>query len=359
MSPSVDPSSISMSPSPEPEEQGPSRKRQRTSTSSEERKEARAHRNRIAAQNSRDRRKAQFSYLERRVSELEEENRQLRAGIAVPPAQQQDRDRENEELRARIRTLEEGWNVVVKALAANGVPMVTAAPATTAPPPPPATAPVPEQPAAAPEPVVAAPADSFQEPTMSFPLSPAPTTSSLDFDLSSPPSFMSSPLITPKTEEEPDSARHLARVASTPVAVASPEETVIDDATMDDLFREILAPSPSLVPANLPFDAPPAVQFQDSAESTSPAAPYPPQMTPGDILGLEGLVGSSGATEVDGDNSEIWTGELEVDMLEMDRILELLPAADAAFQQNLDQLNIDIGLSWADVSAEPNLVGVF
>nr|GAT58517.1 predicted protein [Mycena chlorophos] len=349
MAPSVDPSSISMSPSPEPEEQGPSRKRQRTSTSSEERKEARAHRNRIAAQNSRDRRKAQFSYLERRVSELEEENRQLRAGIAVPPAQQQDRDRENEELRARIRTLEEGWNVVVKALAANGVPMVTAAPATTAPPPPPATAPVPEQPAA-PEPVVAAAADSFQEPTMSFPLSPAPTTSSLDFDLASPPSFMSGPAA---------GGLDLSLALGSLEAVASPEETVIDDATMDDLFREILAPSPSLVPANLPFDAPPAVQFQDSAESTSPAAPYPPQMTPGDILGLEGLVGSSGATEVDGDNSEIWTGELEVDMLEMDRILELLPAADAAFQQNLDQLNIDIGLSWADVVAEPNLVGVF
>jgi cell division protein FtsB len=92
-----------------------------------ERKEARAHRNRIAAQNFRDRRKAQFSYLERRVSELEEENRQLRAGL-VAPAQQDSRKveeqecehakaRENEELRERIKTLEKGWDDVMRALA--------------------------------------------------------------------------------------------------------------------------------------------------------------------------------------------------------------------------------------------------
>ncbi|KAJ7366870.1 hypothetical protein DFH08DRAFT_178246 [Mycena albidolilacea] len=68
---SVNPSSLSMdhSPSPRPEspEPGPSRKRPRTtSTSAEDRKAARAHRNRIAAQNSCDRRKAQFTYVERR-----------------------------------------------------------------------------------------------------------------------------------------------------------------------------------------------------------------------------------------------------------------------------------------------------
>ncbi|KAJ7836566.1 hypothetical protein B0H14DRAFT_3870755 [Mycena olivaceomarginata] len=101
-------------------------KRPRTA-SSVERKEARAHRNRIAAQNFRDRRKAQFSYLERRVSELEEENRQLRAGL-VAPAQQDPRKveeqecehakaRENEELRERIKTLEKGWDDVMRALA--------------------------------------------------------------------------------------------------------------------------------------------------------------------------------------------------------------------------------------------------
>ncbi|TEB37230.1 hypothetical protein FA13DRAFT_1786417 [Coprinellus micaceus] len=148
----------------------PPRKRARTEVSSEERKEARAHRNRIAAQNSRDRRKAQFSYLERRVAELEDENRRLRAGIPVspptttpltamaPPPQfsavnlpslaslasvaasaaagipmrsheeelrmrrEQERERENEELKERIKTLERGWDAVVKALAAQGLP---------------------------------------------------------------------------------------------------------------------------------------------------------------------------------------------------------------------------------------------
>ncbi|KAJ4483815.1 hypothetical protein J3R30DRAFT_1837561 [Lentinula aciculospora] len=141
----VNPASLSlpstsddMSSSPEPQP-GPSRKRPRTEQSSEERKEARAHRNRIAAQNSRDRRKAQFSHLERRVAELEEENRQLRAGITMTPTVQpptpvlvasaplkssadQARDRENEELKERIRTLEKGWDAVVKALAAQGLP---------------------------------------------------------------------------------------------------------------------------------------------------------------------------------------------------------------------------------------------
>lgn len=133
---------------------GPSRKRARTELSSEEKKEARAHRNRIAAQvcdvvpyvfhpahrrpqNSRDRRKAQFSYLERRVAELEEENRQLRAGMGMTrvdekKAEEQERERarerENEELRERIRTLEKGWDAVVKALAAQGLPTGVAPP---------------------------------------------------------------------------------------------------------------------------------------------------------------------------------------------------------------------------------------
>ncbi|KAJ7495773.1 hypothetical protein B0H11DRAFT_1910517 [Mycena galericulata] len=109
-------------------------KRPRTTSS-----EDRAHRNRIAAQNSRDRRKAQFSYLERRVSELEEENRQLRAGLFVAAAQQnpgmaekqeceQAKARENEELRERIKTLEKGWDAVMKALATQGLFTNTADP---------------------------------------------------------------------------------------------------------------------------------------------------------------------------------------------------------------------------------------
>ncbi|KAH0589604.1 hypothetical protein H2248_005336 [Termitomyces sp. 'cryptogamus'] len=148
--------SLSDSRSPSPSSSSP-RKRPRTDATSEERKEARAHRNRIAAQNSRDRRKAQFAYLEQRVAELEEENRILRARRGVPLPH----ERENEELRERIKTLERGWDAVVKALAAQGLPLV-------APPTPPPPAPV-------------------------FPISPAPSHSSLD---------------------SPESTRHLARVAS-------------------------------------------------------------------------------------------------------------------------------------------------
>ncbi|KAJ7888196.1 hypothetical protein B0H13DRAFT_2342050 [Mycena leptocephala] len=70
---------------------------------------SRADRNRIAAQNSRDRRKAQFSYLERRLSELEEENRQLLFAARSAPAQQDARkaaEQENEVLRERLKDLE-------------------------------------------------------------------------------------------------------------------------------------------------------------------------------------------------------------------------------------------------------------
>ncbi|KAF7321719.1 BZIP domain-containing protein [Mycena kentingensis (nom. inval.)] len=338
-------------------EPGPSRKRQRTAASSEERKEARAHRNRIAAQNSRDRRKAQFSHLERRVAELEEENRQLRAGlVAPPPAPQSDRDRENEELRERIRTLEKGWDAVMKALAAQGLPTSTTN-NTTAPAP---TAPV----VAAPEPTLTPDVvvkqspqiDAFPETT--FPLSPAPTVSSLDFDLDlcSTSSFLSTGGVR-RTSGGPaagglDLSFGLGGDAS---SLPSPEEAAIDDATMEDLFREILAPSPRLVAAHLPLDGSAAPAFEDStSEGASPSAAYPPQMTAEDILGLEELVGA-GVTEGD---TKMWTGELEVDMLEMDRILELLPAADAAFQQNLDDLN-NLGLAWGDVATDPGLVGVF
>ncbi|KAJ7346892.1 hypothetical protein DFH08DRAFT_205142 [Mycena albidolilacea] len=231
---SVNPSSLSMdhSPSPRPEspEPGPSRKRPRTSsTSTEDRKEARAHRNRIAAQNSRDRRKAQFTYLERRVSELEEENRQLRAGLVAPSprpdqlkTEEQERERakelENEELRERIKSLEKGWDVVIMTLKAQGLSGALTAAAQSAAEPTNSTS----TPAAASEPPTKQqPADSPSpefptEPTMTFPISPAPSHNSLDFDLDtlSSSSFMSSPVLTPKTEHDLDSTRHLARVAS-------------------------------------------------------------------------------------------------------------------------------------------------
>jgi hypothetical protein len=258
----------------EDDEQQSSRKRARTSSSSssadptkptsvsDQRKEARAHRNRIAAQNSRDRRKAQFSYLERRVAELEEENRILRAAAqlassaaTVSGGQQQhpfvlqmsssvpapivassamfhaspttsthedqaraererERERENEALKERIRTLEEGWGAVVKALAAQGLPMLLggaqAQPAATT--------------------AVAAETKSTTNVDMmaytAFP-SPAPSNASLDFDAtlaaSSSSSTLSSPTITTtttptptttNTTTNPNTTRHLARVAT-------------------------------------------------------------------------------------------------------------------------------------------------
>lgn len=200
------------SPSPSPsshtsELSGPPRKRARSDVTPEERREARAHRNRIAAQNSRDRRKAQFSYLEQRVSELEDENRQLRAGMGLtaPPHhshEQKDeerekdraRERENEELRQRVKTLEAGWEAVMKALAASGLPLNLAAV------PPPSSSVLSSNPSA---PVtLGQPSTStlpvFVPPT---PISPAPSTSSSSSTLFDSDDF--------------DSTRHLARVATT------------------------------------------------------------------------------------------------------------------------------------------------
>ncbi|KAB5596037.1 hypothetical protein CTheo_554 [Ceratobasidium theobromae] len=105
------------------------RKRARPSDMTpEERKEARAQRNRIAAQCSRDRRKQQFAELEARVQELEEENRRLRSGaVAEPPKAQQkpdheqeSREKENEELRERVRQLEKAWENVSLLLSSIG-----------------------------------------------------------------------------------------------------------------------------------------------------------------------------------------------------------------------------------------------
>ncbi|PPQ66470.1 hypothetical protein CVT24_007044 [Panaeolus cyanescens] len=300
----VNPATLSFSsPSPAPStpsyddsnnfEAGPSRKRPRTTgTTSEERKEARAHRNRIAAQNSRDRRKAQFTYLERRVAELEDENRRLRAGIfgsdsvvpgatvaplsAQPQPQQQhhtvftipsiaedervrmererERERENEELKERIRTLEKGWDAVVKALAAQGLPTgLSAATTTTA------------QPAPAPvQPTITTP---IKPAHTAFP-SPAPSHASLDFDMTSspitPPAsalFNPAPItlstppavVQPTTTTQPtstssvDTARHLARATSSVGVVPGVRQE--DD--VEALFREMLA-SPRAQSKDLP-----------------------------------------------------------------------------------------------------------
>ncbi|KAL0956625.1 hypothetical protein HGRIS_002760 [Hohenbuehelia grisea] len=219
-SPSPTPSTSQLPSTSTPSSSQPSRKRPRTETSSEDRKEARAHRNRIAAQNSRDRRKAQFHYLERRVQDLEEENRLLRASVginatpvastpaapAVPPptAAEAQREKENEELRERIRTLERGWDAVVKALAAQGlptgIPPTPASESSSSPAPkssttlaltlPSTSSPKAETPAASPSQAVSPKSQSFKQELSSvpapiaFPISPAPSHSSLEsFDM--------------------------------------------------------------------------------------------------------------------------------------------------------------------------------
>ncbi|KAF8625605.1 hypothetical protein AX15_005285 [Amanita polypyramis BW_CC] len=240
----IDPTALS---SPSESEPGPSRKRARADLSTEERKEARAHRNRIAAQNSRDRRKAQFSHLERRVAELEEENRQLRAGMGLTPnvslatparlaeeekerQRQCAQERENEELKERIRTLEKGWDAVIKALAAQGFPSLVAqppAPLSTATVSPSESSTRTSSPAESIS-SITSPAPPFKPessplPDTTFPLSPAPSYTSLNFDSSPSPMFSTAPELPPspslrniKNESvlEHDSTRHLARMAT-------------------------------------------------------------------------------------------------------------------------------------------------
>ena len=188
----------------------PSRKRPRSEMTSEERKEARAHRNRIAAQNSRDRRKAHYSNLEQRVAELEEENRILRANQFQAPTivnrsaeeeQERDkaRDRENQELRERIKTLETGWDAVVKALAAQGLPTGIPAPPPT----------VPESPTTFP---VIVPNTSV------FPISPTPSHTSLP----------ASPFDFEFDVAESESTRQLARLAITETIPPSVPQQRVD-----------------------------------------------------------------------------------------------------------------------------------
>ncbi|KAJ3964843.1 hypothetical protein EV361DRAFT_771900, partial [Lentinula raphanica] len=257
---------MSSSPSPEPQP-GPSRKRPRTEQSSEERKEARAHRNRIAAQNSRDRRKAQFSYLERRVAELEEENRQLRAGMGLSPVASspapvlvpsvpikspadEARERENEELKERIKTLEKGWDAVVKALAAQGLPTGLAPSSNTD-----SLSSTISVPAPTPAPISPSSSSSTTFSSTSASTSPLTSTVALSVIRGSP---VHSPPSTGGDRKNPPSfpaAGGLALYdpycdnisAASPFEVAnSPQDaSPVDDATMESLFREIISDSES------------------------------------------------------------------------------------------------------------------
>ncbi|KAI0798452.1 hypothetical protein BC629DRAFT_1581487 [Irpex lacteus] len=279
----------------------PPRKRSRSEVTPEERKEARAHRNRIAAQNSRDRRKAQFSYLERRVAELEEENRQLRAGSGILAVQEHSqrsvdiaREKENQELRERIKTLEQGWDAVIKALAASGLPLAVPHPPSVTASSCPATLPL-----------TASPAQPI------FPPSPAPSHSSShgnEFD-------------------EFDSTRHLARVATTDAPLlsslspspspstpqlsfseTSSAASPVDESAMENLLREILAHSPLLSSAPLPINT-------TSDEESSPKSQA---LTPSTLD---------------------WEGEQE-----MQRLLDMLPDVHP------DMKTLDVNLNAVDFS---------
>ena len=218
------PSPASDSPaSPPPSAPGPSRKRARTDMSAEERKEARAHRNRIAAQNSRDKRKAQFSALESRIAELEEENRQLRAGMGYADLQRADerrreelerelaRERENADLKERIKSLETSWQAVINVLAAQGLPPASAA----APPSPSST----NTPTTFPVLVPSSPVfPAFPNPPSAAPLVTHKSSNSIHSSNNNKISnnTSSNSRITNFIEAvEPEPTRHLARVAST------------------------------------------------------------------------------------------------------------------------------------------------
>jgi bZIP transcription factor len=105
--------------SPEPQSAVTPKRRARGAMTAEERREARAHRNRLAAQSSRDRKKVQFEALSTRVSQLEHENRSLRLGLSTSSSSSVADDalaKENAELRARIQQLEQAWQNMTKIL---------------------------------------------------------------------------------------------------------------------------------------------------------------------------------------------------------------------------------------------------
>ncbi|KAI5123902.1 hypothetical protein M0805_005718 [Coniferiporia weirii] len=288
---------------------GPSRKRPRTDVTPEERREARAHRNRIAAQNSRDKRKMQFATLERRVAELEEENRQLRAGMDGAALQRADdrrkeelerekaRETENAELKERIKSLEKGWETVMKVLAAQGLPT------------PPATN------------------NSLSLPQPSPPTSNSPTTF---------PVFVPASPVFPITPS-PTGGDHrgnpprgvpaagglnttLQSAYASPISAPTPTEfatttdaTPAADAAVDAWIREIFSGSPVLSPSTLPdpHGEEPAIPFSAPTPAEAPLM---------------------GAMEIESD----WQNELE-----MQRILDLLPLVQSD-EVIVDDQSVDV-----------------
>ncbi|KAI0032256.1 hypothetical protein K488DRAFT_78609 [Vararia minispora EC-137] len=340
---------------PAPSEDGdnqPPRKRSRTEMSAEERKEARAHRNRIAAQNSRDRRKAQFAALEQRIAELEAENRTLRASMGLAALRDSDelravesaRERENAELRERVKTLESGWDAIVKAIKLQSIPLGALASASSSSSSSPAGQPLQQQ--ATPTPPSAPSTTStfpvIVPPSPVFPLSPTPSIESS----TSPVNFF----------EEPESTRHLARVATTApgeldtllletgscgvdATAPAPPEPSLDDATMDDFFREILA-SPPLCAAPL---------------ASGPADAAAPAVSVSEALFREGTAGGVGLGFGDAAMDAAHEEDAH-DEAEMQALWEWLPAVSGSDAQGaldvLSALELDIGAGpspWVDL----------
>ncbi|KAF8345515.1 hypothetical protein F5887DRAFT_1074247 [Amanita rubescens] len=383
---SVDPSALSFS-SASDHESGPSRKRARTEVSPEQRKEARAHRNRIAAQNSRDRRKAQFTYLERRVAELEEENRSLRAGMGLPPPvplsttsrlAEEEKDRQ-----------QKGWDAVLKALSAQGITAPAPQPPTpistaNTSPEPPSRSTSPAEPASSSSgiPVKSEPSPL---PSASFPLSPAPSHMSLDFESSPSPVFseISSPSIKPGLVAEHDSTRHLARMATNEVSplalqrVVSPRSTYlsiltplarklslpqqqtsltaqVDEATMECLFREILATSPSIETHNLPSMDASALQ-----KTTTSSSPAQAEMT---ILPTDEPVNFSvdgkALGQVDGVEQLEALGSSWVNDVDMRRMLESMLPAASSIMEDSTLPELDLGWDLESFTNNAGMVGI-
>ncbi|KAK2461084.1 hypothetical protein APHAL10511_006931 [Amanita phalloides] len=361
---SVDPSALAFPSSAQDLEPGPSRKRARTDLSTEERKEARAHRNRIAAQNSRDRRKAQFTYLEHRVAELEEENRQLRAGMGLSSnlpvstpsrlaeeekdrQRQRAQERENHDLKERIRTLEKGWDAVMKALAAQGFnPAVAQPPLQPSP-----TSPTPESSTRSSSPVESvssvesppAPASVKTEqaslPSTSFPLSPAPSHSSLDFDSSpsplfSGPSSPSLPSIKPHPPDEPPSA--------------------VDEAAMEVLLREILATSPSIESHNLP---PLGTSTFQKTSSTTPSSQAEMNDAPMDEVVKFDVDGEALGLVTRADQLEA-LGNSWVNGVDMHRMLEsMLPTISSTAEEPMLP-ELELGWDLEAFASNTGMVGI-
>jgi hypothetical protein len=110
------------------------KRRPRGSMTAEERREARANRNRLAAQSSRDRKKVQFEQLAQRIAELEEENRSLRLNIGRPSLSSSAATssaaltdavviQENAELQERIEQLERAWQNMSRILGSVSIPL--------------------------------------------------------------------------------------------------------------------------------------------------------------------------------------------------------------------------------------------